>query len=307
MKLAIPDLISPSYFPCIAALELGLFKTHGVDMELDVISPVDAAYRALRDGAVDFVGGSSHSAVSAFPEWQGAKLVCAQGQGMYWFLVVRPDLAGERGDLSALKGCRVGAAPWVRLGLEGLLLESEIDPADVKIVPIPGAVGTRVNYGVTAAQALADGTLDGFWANGMGAELAVRRDVGRVLLDARRGDGPPAGYDFTMATIATTDGLISRAPDAVSGVVQAITDAQAMLREDVALATGIAAHHFPPEETALIAELIRRDLPYYASAIPERAVDGMLSFSRRMGIVTGDLRYDDVVATPFHTLWTNPS
>jgi hypothetical protein len=32
---------------------------------------------------VDFVAGSAHSALAAFPEWQGAKLLCAQAQGMY--------------------------------------------------------------------------------------------------------------------------------------------------------------------------------------------------------------------------------
>ena len=31
MKLAIPDLISPSYFPAIAAVELGFFKKEGID------------------------------------------------------------------------------------------------------------------------------------------------------------------------------------------------------------------------------------------------------------------------------------
>ena len=63
----------------------------------------EATRFALRDGAVDFVGGSAHSALAAFPEWQGVKLLCAQAQGMYWFLVVRADLKATRGDLSVLE------------------------------------------------------------------------------------------------------------------------------------------------------------------------------------------------------------
>jgi ABC-type nitrate/sulfonate/bicarbonate transport system substrate-binding protein len=303
VKIAIPDLVSPSYFSCIAAVELGLFAKHGADVALEVISPIDAAYGALRDGMVDFVGGSSHSAVSAFPGWNGVKLVCAQGQGMYWFLVVRADIDAERGNLAALKGCRIGAAPWVRLGLQGLLLEAGVEPDAVEIVPIPGAVGRRVNYGVTAAQALADRTLDGFWANGMGAELAVRRGVGRVLLDVRRGDGPPTGFDFTMATIATTDALIQRSPDSVAAAVRAITEAQRTLAADTGVATDIARTLFPPEETDLIAELIRRDLPYYSTAIPEASVEGMLRFSRTMGILKKPVAYEQVVATQFRPLW----
>jgi len=83
MKIALPDLISNSYFPAAAAVELGLFKAEGLDVTLELIFPVDRAYAALRDGAVDFVAGSAHSALAAFPEWRGVKLLCAQAQGMY--------------------------------------------------------------------------------------------------------------------------------------------------------------------------------------------------------------------------------
>src|ERR1700722_8542856 len=96
MKLAVPDLISNSYFPAVAAVELGLFAKQGLDVSLELIFPVDKAYQALRDGEIDFVGGSAHSALAAFPEWKGCKLLCAQGQGMYWFLVMRSDLKAGR-------------------------------------------------------------------------------------------------------------------------------------------------------------------------------------------------------------------
>src|SRR5437879_9472345 len=100
MKIAVPDLISNSYFPAAAAVELGFFRQEGLDVALEMIFPVDKAYAAMRDGAVDFVGGSAHSALAAFPEWKGAKLLCAQGQGMYWFLVMSADLSPKRNDLS---------------------------------------------------------------------------------------------------------------------------------------------------------------------------------------------------------------
>src|SRR5687767_7002856 len=141
MKLAVPDMISNSYFPAIAAIELGIFKQEGLDVELEMIFPVDKAYGALRDGAVDFVGGSAHSALSAFPQWQGVKLICAQAQGMYWFLVMHQELGAERGDLRVVKGKSIGAAPWVEMGLRRLLTQAGIDLArdQVKIAPVPGA------------------------------------------------------------------------------------------------------------------------------------------------------------------------
>ena len=95
MKIAVPDVISNSYFPALAAVELGLFADEGLDVELEMIFPVDKTYRALRDGAVDFVGGAAHAALAAFPQWQGAQLICAQAQGMYWFLVMHSDFSAR--------------------------------------------------------------------------------------------------------------------------------------------------------------------------------------------------------------------
>src|SRR5437660_1481092 len=182
MKLAVPDMISNSYFPAIAAIELGFFKEQGLDVSLEMIFPVDKAYAALRDGAVDFVGGSAHSALAAFPQWQGVKLLCAQAQGMYWFLVMHQDFGARRGDIAAVKGRSIGAAPWVEMGLRRLLVEAGLDLArdQVTIAPVPGALGAGLNFGVTAAKALEERTIDGFWANGMGAEVAVRRGIGAV-------------------------------------------------------------------------------------------------------------------------------
>src|SRR6201987_2038959 len=239
MKLAVPDMISNSYFPVEAAVELGFFKREGLDVSLELIFPVDRAYRALRDGAVDFVGGSAHSALAAFPRWQDVKLLCAQAQGMYWFLVMRADLDARRGDLSVVKGRSIGAAPWVEMGLRRLLLEAGIGADEVKIAPVPGAQGAGVNFGVTAAKALEERKIDGFWANGMGTEVAVRRGVGTVVLDARRGDGPKPRFNYTMASIATTEQLIGRSPDVASAVIRAMVKTQAALKENVARATEV--------------------------------------------------------------------
>jgi ABC-type nitrate/sulfonate/bicarbonate transport system substrate-binding protein len=305
MKLAIPDMISNSYFPAIAAIELGLFKEEGLDVSLELTYPVDKCYAALRDGAVDFVGGSAHSALSAFPQWRGAKLLCAQGQGMYWFLVMHKELGGKRGDLSVVRGRSIGAAPWVDIGLRRLLIEAGIDLArdQVKIATVPGAVGAGINFGVTAAKALEDRKIDGFWANGMGTEVAVRRGVGTVVLDVRRGDGPKASFNYTMAAIATTEALIERDPQIAAAAIRAMVKTHAALKEDVSRATAIGRKLFPPAEAELIAELIRRDLPYYDATISRDFVTGMNQFSRDVGILEGDVPYEAVVTTQFSNLW----
>ncbi|MPZ55148.1 MAG: ABC transporter substrate-binding protein [Rhizobiales bacterium] len=306
MKLAVPDMISNSYFPAQAAVELGFFRDVGLEVELQMIAPVEAAYQAMRDGAVDFVGGSAHSALAAYPEWEGVKLICAQGQGMYWFLVMHKDFGAQRGGLDVVKGRRIGAAPWVGLGLRRLLIEAgiDLDRDNVTIAPVPGVPGT-INFGVSAAKALEERKIDGFWANGMGTEVAVRRGIGTVLLDVRRGDGPKPAFNYTMASIATSDALIERSPDVAAAAVRAIVKTHAALKQNVARATEVGNTLFPPSEAALIAELIRRDLPYYDATISEDFVAGMNRFARDIGILKGHVPYEQVVATQFRDLWTS--
>ena len=307
MKLAVPDLVSNSYFPAAAAVELGFFAAEGLDMSLELVFPVDRAYRELRDGYIDFVGGSAHSVLAAFPEWEGAKLLCAQAQGMYWFLVMRADLGARRGDAGVVKGRTIGAAPWVDMGLRRLLTEAGVDPQRdrVTIAPVPGAAATGgvVNFGLTAAKALEDGLIDGFWANGMGAEIAVRRGVGTVVLDVRRGDGPKPCFDYTMSALATTDRLIRHSPDIAAAAVRALVKTQAALKADPERATEVGRKLFPPGAAALIAELVRRDLPYYDPSISREFVAGMNGFARDVGILRADAPYEKVVATQFANLW----
>jgi NitT/TauT family transport system substrate-binding protein len=309
MKLAVPDMISNSYFPAEAAVELGFFKNEGLDVALELIFPVDKAYAALRDGAVDFVGGSAHSALAAFPDFRGVKLICAQAQGMYWFLVMHADLKAQRGDLAVVKGRSIGAAPWVDKGLRGLLAEAGIDIARdrVTIAPVPGAAGAGINFGLTAAKALEDRKIDGFWANGMGAEVAVRRGVGTIVLDVRRGDGPNRCFNFTAATIATTDALIARSPHQAAAAVRAIVKTQAALRADVSRAGEVGKKLFPPSEASLITELIRRDLPYYDAALSPDFVAGMTEFAHGQDLLAGSVPHTDVVATQFAPLWQGGS
>jgi len=305
MRLAIPDLISNSYFTALAAAELGHFARHGLDVSAELIFPVDRAYEALRDGEVDFVAGAAHGALAAFPEWRGVKLLGALAQGMYWFLVMREDLGIARGDLPALKGRRIGAAPWVEMGLRRLLAAAGLDPAAnaIAIAPVPGATGTTTNFGLTAAQALADRKIDGFWANGMATEIAVTSGTGSIVLDVRRGDGPPGCFDYTFGALATSARLIERSPEVAEAALRALVDAQADLRADPARAARVSERRFPPRETGLIAQIVARDLPYYDATISEKSVDGVVGFARDLGILNKSVDYSDIVATGFSHLW----
>lgn len=310
MRIAVPDLISNSYFPAIAAAELGFFKAEGLDIDkVELLFPVPKLMEALREGALDFVAGSAHATLMAFKDWRGAKILAALAQHMYWLLVLRADIDAQRGDVAAVKGLRIGAAPGVDLGLKRLLVEAGIDPVrdGVDIAPVPGATGATVSFGLTAAKALEEGKIDGFWANAMGAEIAVRKGVGKIVLDVRRGLAPAASLHYTFPALITTDALIARAPESAAAAVRALVRAQRALREDPPRATAVGRHVFPPSEAELIAELIKRDLPYYDPTVSEETVRGMNRFAIDMGLLSHEVSYDDVVAPEFRVLWSGHS
>ena len=308
LRIAVPDLVSNSYFPIIAAVEMGFFKQEGFDASVDLLFPIPKTFEALRDGHLDFVVGSAHATLLAFPEWQGAKLLAACGQHTYWFLVIRSDLHPKRGDLSVVKGLRIGAAPGVNLSLQRMLVAAGIDPEknNVQIMPIPGAAGPNVSFGLSAAKALEDGKLDGFWANGMGCEVALRRGVGAMVLDVRRGDGPAPARDYTFSALVATEKQIKEQPESARAAIRALMKAHKALKEDPSRATAVGQKRFPPAEAELIAELVRRDLPYYDPHIPREKVLSMNRFAQDIGLLKAPVAYEQVVATEFSHLWNEP-
>jgi len=306
IKIAVPDMISNSYFPALAAVELGFLRAQGLDGSLVLLAPADKCFQALKDGEVEFVAAEAHAALAVFPRWQGIKLICAQSQGMYWFLVMRSGLGAKRGDLQCVRDRRIGAAPWVELGLKRLLTEAGLDPArdGIAIAPIPGGLELKVNTGVTAAKALESGLIDGFWANGMGAEVAVRRGAGTIVLDVRRGDGPKGAFDYTMPVIATTDRLIEDSPEIAAAMVRAIVASQGALKKDVSVAATVGRKLFPPTQAELIAEVVGRDLPYYDASLSRHSIAALNQFARDVGLLDRDVPYQDIVASQFEPLWS---
>ena len=242
MRIAVPDLVSNSYFPAVAAIELGFFRAQGMDVELEMVFPVGRAMEALRDRRVDFVAGPAHATLSAFPGWQGAKLLVALSQHTFWLLVLRSDLEVRPGDVAAVKGLRIGAAPGPDTALRRLLAEAGVDPAAAK--------------------------------------------------------------DFTFAALVTTDRLIEDSPAAVEAAVRAVVEAQRALRADPSQAVAVGQRLFPPDEAGLIEDLVRRDTPYYAAEISPTSVTSLNEFSRNVGLLSGDVAYEQVVATRFAHIWS---
>jgi ABC-type nitrate/sulfonate/bicarbonate transport system substrate-binding protein len=304
-RLMVGDLDSPSYFVATAAAELGFFKQEGVDIEFERTYGAHNGAERLRDGTLDFYGVAAYDAARVFPDWKGAKLLCALSQYSYWFLAVRADLDVKRGDVGALKGLRIStsmAAPV--LGLKHLLAESgiEMQRDNVRLVaaPPPSEGRWRGRAGVAAVQ---QGVADAYWGNGMRLAIGEKLGVAKLHLDLRRGDGPPGARWYNFAALITTERLIEEQPEIAAGAVRAIVRTQKALKADPSLATAIGERLFPPEEASLISGLIARDAPFYDATVTPEAVDGLNKFAKSCGLIAEPAPYDRLVASQFRPIW----
>jgi len=305
LRLTTADMDSPSYFVATAAVDLGFFKQEGLDVEYAYMTGPEGE-KALLEGTVHFLGGPACNLPMTFPEWKNVKIVCALAQYAYWFLCVRKDLNAKKGDVSAVKGLRIATSlRGPGRVLEYLLRQSGVDLKrdNVRLVDTPTALGEKGWLGSSGIRAIQQGIADAYWGNGMRAELGVTCGIATVLLDIRRGDGPPRARHYNFPGLSTTERLIREQPEVAAAAVRAIIRTQKALKADPSLATEVGRRMFPPEEADLIARLIERDAPFYDPNISQEAVDGVNQLSLALGLTKQPATYDQIVAPQFRDLW----
>jgi NitT/TauT family transport system substrate-binding protein len=304
MRIAVSDFVSSTVFPLIAAKELGIFKKEGQDVEIVLIRSLKAV-KSLHDGNVDFSVGPAHAPLTIFPQWDGVKLVATISQGTPWMLAMRSGLA-MRGEIEAVKGRRIAADPGPDLAFKHLLGDAsiDIDRDRVEIAPLPTS-DPGISFGVTAGRALADGKVDGIWANVLGCELAIQLGGASVVVDTRRGDGPPGAGNYSFAALATTESNIETKSERIEAVIRAVVRAQAVIRKDPVRATEVARKLFPAVEAELMSQILARDAEFYRPAISMEAIKEMHRFATAVGLLSSLVPYEQVVATQFRSLWSD--
>jgi ABC-type nitrate/sulfonate/bicarbonate transport system substrate-binding protein len=303
-RIWVPDFDSPSYFVAIAAVELGLFKEEGIDIEF--VHNERGGPELMRAGKLDFIAGPAYAGTRAFPAWKGIKLLCALSQYSYWFLAVRASLPAKRGDLEVLKGLRISAAPaWPEMALRHMLAQGgiDLDRDNVRIVPPPPPYGDKDFMARNGVDTIIQNTADAYWGNGMRVALGEHLGLAKLHLDLRRGDGPAGARYYNFAALTAPERLIREHPETVAGAVRAIVKAQAALKANPSISTRIAEGLFPADEAQLIAGLIERDAPFYDAEISRAAVDGLMKFATGSGLIKDAVPYEDLVATEFRHLW----
>jgi hypothetical protein len=85
--------------------------------------------------------------------------------------------------------------------------------------------------------------------------------------------------------------------------VRAIVKTQRALRAAPQLAAQAAQRLFPAEEASLIAFEVARDVEFYDATVTEEMIAHASRFAVEMGVLEGEVRYGELVATQFAPLW----
>jgi ABC-type nitrate/sulfonate/bicarbonate transport system substrate-binding protein len=245
---------------------------------------------------------TAHSPMMTFPESRGAKLVATVSRGTPWMLVMKAGLA-QRGELQAVKGRRIAADWGPQLVFRHLLREAGIGIERDRVEIAPPTKSPDLSFGVAAATALGEGHVAGMWANVLGCEVAVRLRAGSLVVDTRRGDGPPGAGNYSFAALAATESYIEAEPQRIGAAVRALARAQAVIRADPLRASEVAKSLFPSAEAELMGHILTRDAEFYRPTISPETIEEMNRFARAVGLLSSVVSYEQLVATQFRSAW----
>jgi ABC-type nitrate/sulfonate/bicarbonate transport system substrate-binding protein len=122
-----------------------------------------------------------------------------------------------------------------------------------------------------------------------------------VVVDTRRGDGPPGAGNYSFAALATTESNIETKRERIEAVIRAVVRAHSVLRLDPLRVTAVTKKLFPPVEAELMGQILARDAEFYQfrKKVPDtfsvaghprgvmvpglsRNSESLISFSRRI-------------------------
>jgi len=223
--------------PCFVAKEAGLFEKYGLDVEfVDSNSGSKAATAIIAgDVGIGCTGGSY--AIRAAQRGQSLKFVLPVLDQLTLALSVRDDVLEERGITAdtppkeivrKLKGIHIGvSSPGSSTAefAQFLITWAGMNPdSDFTIVPVGGNV-------LNVMAALERKTIDAATFSSPVPEWIEMHDEGRTVISLARGDIEELRGAYYVGLLVNK-GFAEDHPEQVQAAVNAIADAQRMIRED---------------------------------------------------------------------------
>lgn len=293
---------APPIVPVLVAQEGGFFAWQGVRAEIVMFPNVPAVRQALLDGTVDAAVLSVVMTLQASEQGIGVRnLVLLQGKPNAT-IVTRKELKISRGDFRALRGKRVGVdAPGGRVDLllRLILLQNGINPnREVTIIPtgeVPGHLAAMQAGRVDAQVTWEPGT----------SQLTLPSSLGLadVFLDMRAADAPFPLSRIVEGSVVALDDWVRGNRDVALRISRAVSCAERALRTKPDLVASVYRQNFPGLRPEVYENIGRFQPLVYWPRITKENVQVMNQAYRKLGLLKGTVRFDDVVPNGFPLSW----
>lgn len=284
LKVAVyPSL---DYAPLYVGLKLGLFKKHGIDINIQYVYTGTGLMAALTSGQVDVATNSVTAGANAIINGLPIKLLTATDfqavKGNTEILVMKNSPIKSFGDLAGKTVATINLQGLFQLGTVAAVEKAGGDPNSVKAVPMSPT---------DEPNALAAGRLDAI----------VLQDpfltTAKISNASLRSLGNPFGslsYKILAGAFFTSDSAIQKEPAALKAFVAAWKEAADYAQTHPKLTRTIIPKY--TGITTQAAQLITP--PDYTSGAPANSLGPMLQQMKKLGWITATLpSYDQLVWT----------
>ena len=253
--------LSGSMAPPWVAREAGIFKKHGLEVEVIATPSGVEGMNALIAGEVGFLQISGGTTVGAAVGGADVMVIATTIATLVQNLVVRPEI--EKPE--QLKGKTLGISRFgtsidtgARLALRHFGLLPDKDVAIVQIGAVEQIVaamqGNRVQAGILSYPAIS----------------RAKKLGHRVLLDIAG-----MGIPYASTGVTTTGKLVREQPDLVKRFLSAEVEAIARMKQDKPYATGVMGKYLRVTDAELLSEAYDIYVQKYLLKVPLPTIDGM--------------------------------
>ena len=258
---AIFTSLSGSMAPPWVAREAGIFKKHGLEVEVIATPSGVEGMNALIAGEVDFLQISGGTTVGAAVSGADVMVVATTIGTLVQNLVVRPEI--EKPE--QLKGKTIGISRFgtsidtgARLALRhfGLVPEKEVAIVQIGAVEqiVAAMQGNRVQAGILSYPAIS----------------RAKKLGHRVMLDIAG-----LGIPYASTGVTTTGKLIREQPDLVRRFLSAEVEAIARMKQDKGYTTGVMGKYLRVTDPELLSEAYEIYVQKYLMKVPQPTNDGI--------------------------------
>lgn len=290
-----------AFFPAWFAKDAGFFEREGLNVELLFFNSGSEMTAAMLSKSANFSTTSSDRPMLLKEKGQATfNLVSLTTRSPFSVLVPVASTL-PYGNIGALKGKKIGITQRGSssdTAIRAILRPSGVDPdKDVTLL----ALGTA-EAGVAA---LASGQIDALIVSEPGTSVAVNQEKsGKMFLDLRKGEGPPAASRATFFTLQATEEYLKANPEVVRKAIRAICKGTKAAKADPQAALKVAQKYFPKLDTAILAAALQSESVTFGTEITDEMIKAVSDAAVSVKVIQKGYSTDDVVvAKDFRALW----